>query len=279
MKGSQATDGGHLLLTDTAKCNLLNAEPDATKWIKRFVGADELIYDTLRWCLWLKEITPDELKRLPLVCDNVKKVRAERLKSPTKSVVGYANYPTLFTQDRQPDSDYLAIPRHSSENRFYIPMRFFSKDVIAGDAVLILPKAGIYHFAILTSAMHMAWMKETCGRLESRYRYSSATYDNFPWPQNLSPAHAKEIEEKAQAILDARAQFPASTLADLYDPLTMPPALLKAHHALDKAVDKAYRKEPFTSERQRIEYLFELYQKLTAPLIATEKKKRARKQA
>ncbi len=276
-KGSQATDGGHLLLSDQEKKELLSTEPEASKWIRRFIGADELIYDVNRWCLWLKEIPPEELRRLPLVCDRVKKVREERLKSPTKSVKDYANYPSLFTQDRQPSVDYLAIPRHSSENRVYVPMRFFSKDVIAGDAALIIPGAQLLHFAILTSAMHMVWMKETCGRLESRYRYSSAVYDNFPWPPNPTPAQVKAIEEKAQAVLDARAQFPSNTLADLYDPLTMPPPLLKAHQALDKAVDAAYRKQPFASERERIEYLFDLYQKLTAPLIAAPVKKRAKK--
>jgi len=266
-KGSQATDGGHLLLSDSEKEDLIKREPEAAKWIKRFIGADELIYDIPRWCLWLKGIAPDELKRLPLVRERTNNVRAERLKSPTKSVKDFANFPTLFTQDRQPASDYLAIPRHSSETRFYIPMRFSSKNVIAGDALIIIPNAGLYHFAILTSVMHMVWMKETCGRLESRYRYSSAVYDNYPFPQNLSPADVTQLEKRAQAVLDARAQYPNSNLANLYDPETMPPPLFKAHQALDQAVDAAYRKQRFENDRQRLEFLFNLYHHQTAPLI------------
>jgi hypothetical protein len=204
-----------------------------------------------------------------------------RLESTKQETREKAKTPSLFTYISQPKSgSYLAIPRTSSENRAYIPLGFLPHTMIASNDIQMVPNASMYHFGVLTSVMHMTWTKLTAGRLESRYRYSAKqTYNTFPWPAAPKPEQIKAIEEKAQAVLDARAQFPNSTLADLYDPLTMPPPLLKAHQALDKAVDAAYRKAAFTSERERIEYLFAEYQRLTAPLIAPDKKKRTRKHA
>jgi hypothetical protein len=184
----------------------------------------------------------------------------------------------LFGFISHEETDYIIIPSVSSERRLYVPIDIFSRDVIASNLCLIIPNATLYHFGVLTSLMHMDWMRHVCGRLESRYRYSNTlVYNNFPWPAAPSAEQVKVIEDRAQAVLEARAQFPNSTLADLYDPLTMPPALLKAHQALDKAVDAAYRKKPFESERERIEYLFAEYQRLTAPLIGAIKPKPRKK--
>lgn len=210
----------------------------------------------------------------------IEAVKAYRLTSKKAATRAFADRPYEFTENRQPKKRYLALPEVSSERRLYLPMGFLEKDIICSNKIQIIPNAELYHFGVLTSQMHMDWMRYVTGRLKSDYQYSnSLVYNNFPWPQNLSEKQMQDIEEKAQAVLDARAAFPTSTLADLYDPLTMPPMLLKAHHALDKAVDKAYRTKPFANERERIEYLFEQYQKLTAPLDAQPKKKPRKKRA
>jgi hypothetical protein len=186
----------------------------------------------------------------------------------------------LFGEDRQPNSDYVLIPRVSSENRKYIPIGFFNEDYIASDTCLFIEGAKLYHFGILTSAMHMAWVKTVCGRLKSDYRYSNEiVYNNYPWPENPNDKQVKAIEDAAQKVLDARLEFPNSSLADLYDPLTMPPVLVKAHNELDKAVDLAYRSQPFASEAKRMEFLFELYEKYTADLFTIEKPKKSRKKS
>lgn len=285
-KGSQPTDGGHLILEDHEADHLRHAEPASTKWLRKYVGAEELVNGGHRWCLWLKGISPQELRSMPLVQQRIASVAEVRAKSPTKSVRDYALLPTLFTQDRQPSSPYLAIPAHTSENRKYIPFGFLEEDVIASNAMRIAEGATVYHFGVLESAMHMAWIRYTCGRLKSDYRYEPAVYNNFPWPEIADHKHRTAIEAAAQGVLDARAQFPDATLADLYDPLTMPPALVKAHTALDKAVDAAYlaaekaagRKPPkLGSDAERVAFLFERYQALTSLLPADKPKKTARK--
>ena len=276
--GNKPTDGGHFILSQQEKQELIAQEPGAEKFIRPYMSGGDFINGIERYCLWLKDADPSELKKLPLVSKRIQAVKDERLKSKAASTRKYADMPTLFRQISQPDTAYLAVPEVSSERRMYIPIAYVSKEVICSNTLQFVPSATLYHFGVLTSLMHMDWMRYVCGRLESRYRYSNTlVYNNFPWPLNPTPAQVKAIEEKAQAVLDARAQFSGNTLADLYDPLTMPPALLKAHQALDKAVDSAYRKQPFASERERIEYLFGLYQKLTAPLIAAPVKKRAKK--
>lgn len=179
----------------------------------------------------------------------------------------------MFDEVRQPESIYLAVPEVSSERRKYIPIGFMAKEVIASNKIQMVGNATLFHFGVLTSLLHMTWTKNICGRLESRYQYSaSIVYNNFPWPENPTDKQKQSIEEKAQNVLDVRAQFPDSSLADLYDPLTMPPALVKAHNDLDKAVDLAYRSQPFTSEANRMEFLFGLYEKYTADLFTVEKK-------
>jgi hypothetical protein len=275
IKGSQPTDGGHLILTEDEKAQLLAAEPQAKKWLRPYIGGEELINGSRRWCLWLKGISPTELREMPLVRERVRAVAQSRLESPTKSVQEFASQPTLFTQDRQPDNDYLAVPEVSSENRRFIPIGFLSSKIVASNKLQIIAGGTLYHFGILNSTMHNAWMRTVAGRLESRYSYAPSVYNNFPWPEP-SDTQRQKIEEAAQAVLDARAQFPQSSLADLYDPLTMPPALVKAHQALDRAVDACYRKAVFTSDAQRVEFLFERYQQLTS-LLPMEKKTIKRK--
>ncbi len=275
--GNKPTDGGNLILSPEEKKELLANEPDAAKYVHRYMSGGDFIKGIERYCLWLKDANPSDLRKLPLVNKRVQAVRETRLKSKAESTRKYADMPTLFRQIAQPDSDYLAIPEVSSERRLYIPIAFLTKDIICSNKIQFVPNATLYHFGVLTSLMHMTWMRYVCGRLESRYSYSNTiVYNNFPWPE-ASEKDREDVESKAQAVLDARAQFPDSTLADLYDPNTMPPALLKAHQALDKAVDKAYRKAAFKDEKERIEFLFERYQKLTEPLIQPEKKKRGKK--
>lgn len=207
--------------------------------------------------------------------ENVRKLRASSTRLATQKL---AAFPSLFGEDRQPQTDFILIPSVSSERRIYIPIGFCSSEIIASNLCLIIPNATLYHFGILTSFMHMAWVKAVCGRLESRFRYSNEiVYNNFPWPESPTEKQIKAIEEKAQNILNARALFPNSSLADLYDPLTMPPALVKAHNELDKAVDSAYRAQAFTSESGRMEFLFELYEKYSADLFTQEKTKRKKK--
>ncbi|MGC2388276.1 MAG: type IIL restriction-modification enzyme MmeI, partial [Candidatus Acidiferrum sp.] len=196
-------------------------------------------------------------------------------KQPTRRK---ADSPTLFAEIRQPSSDYLLIPSVSSETRKYVPIGFFPKDVIASNLVMFVPNAAPYHFGVLSSSMHMAWMRQVCGRLKSDYRYSNKlVYNNFPWPEEPSAKQRAAVEAAAKAVLKARKEFPHATLADLYDPLAMPPVLVKAHADLDRAVDLCYRPQPFQNDRQRVEHLFALYEKLTAPLIAPAKKSRRKK--
>jgi len=278
-KGSQPTDGGHLLLNSEERKLLLEKFPNAEKWVRRFIGGDELINGGERWCLWLKGAAPNEIKNYPPIIERLEKVGASRLKSPTKSVREFASQPTLFTQDRQPESQFLGLSEVSSEQRRYLPIGFFGPEVVPANTVQVIEDAGPWLFGVLSSVIHMAWVKTTAGRLESRLRYTPSVYNNFPWP-SPDEAQRKAVEAAAQDVLDARVAHPAATLADLYDPVTMPPDLSKAHAILDKAVDRCYRLEPFTSERERIEYLFALYEKLTTPLApVTPTKKRRRKKA
>jgi hypothetical protein len=268
--GNKPTDGGHLLLEPEDYTALLAIEPGAAEFIRPYMGGYDFLNAAKRYCLWLVDADPSKLRALPEVMKRVEAVKAFRLASKAPTTRAYAKYPTLFRQIAQPNSDYLAVPEVSSASRAYIPIAFVSRAVIASNTVQFVPDATVYHFGILTSAMHMAWMKQVCGRLKSDYRYSNTlVYNNYPWPEAPTPAQRSAVEAAAQRVLDARAAFPASTLADLYDPLAMPPALAAAHTALDKAVDKCYRSDPFPSDRARVEHLFSLYEKLTAPLAPT----------
>ncbi len=266
--GNKPTDGGGLILSSEERYALLQSEPTIGKYIRRYMSGGDFLNDEIRYCLWLKDAKPEELRRSPAVISRLERVRSFRLSSDAQSTRKYADYPSLFRQTAQPDTDYLAIPEVSSERRAYIPMAYISRDVICSNTVQFVRDATQYHFGVLSSRMHMAWVKQVAGRLESRYRYSNTlVYNNFPWPENPTGKQRAAVERAAEAVLEARTKFPDSTLADLYDPRTMPPELLRAHTELDRAVDRCYRAEPFTSDRQRVEYLFSLYEKLTAPLL------------
>jgi hypothetical protein len=285
-KGSQPTDDGNLLLTDAEKNALLATEPAAQAFIRPMLSAHEFLHNEKRWCLWLDGANPTLLKACPEVMRRVQAVRDFRLKSTKAVTRAQAATPSVFSEIRQPDSKFLLIPRHSAENRTYVPFGFFDATHIVSDSCSAVPDATLFHFGIMSSTMHMAWIRYTCGRIKSDYRYSnSIVYNNFPWPFDANgsepnPAAAKEqqaeaaIETAAQFVLDARAQFPDNSLADLYDPLTMPPALLKAHQKLDAAVDKAYQlcggKKSYTSDAERVAFLFERYQQLTSLLPAAK---------
>jgi hypothetical protein len=250
-----------------------------------FLGADEFINGIERYCLWLKDAPPTLLRNSPFIRQRLEAVRNFRLESKRDATRELATTPAQFAFISHPDTPYLLFPSVSSERRDYIPLGFMPAETIASNLCLIVPDATLYHLGILTSAMHMAWMRAVCGRLESRYRYSAGiVYNNFPWPEcspspQTSPckgegAKREAIEAAAQAVLDARAQFPDATLADLYDPLTMPPALLHAHQKLDAAVDRAYGKTGFKSDAERVAFLFARYQALTSLLPAAVKRPR-----
>src|ERR1035437_9167080 len=274
--GNKPTDGGHFLLSPEERAQLLKEEPEARKFIRPYMGGHDFINREKRYCLALVSPGPDELRKLPKVKERVELVREFRAKSKAESTRRYVRFPTLFRQIAQPDSDYLAVPEVSSENRPYIPIAFVPQEVICSNTVQFVPGDTLYQFGALTSKMHMAWVRQVCGRLEWGYRYSNRlVYNNYPWPPSPTSKQKEAVEVAAQKVLDVRAQFPGATLADLYDPLSMPPALVKAHAQLDRAVDLCYRSQPFTSERQRVEYLFSLYEQLTAPLLPAAKPKRA----
>jgi type I restriction-modification system DNA methylase subunit len=275
--GNKPVDGGNLILSDADLNAFLIKEPKAKKFIKPLISAYEFLNGEKRWCLWLVDAKPEELKELPLVLERIKKVKEMREASIDEGARKLSLKPSQFRDTKNPES-YILIPSTTSENRKYIPFAFFIKDNIPHNSCHILPSGNLFHFGVLMSLMHMAWVKTVCGRLKSDYRYSKdIVYNNFPWPENPTDKQKIAIEEKAQKVLDVRAQFPDSSPADLYDPLTMPPALVKAHNDLDKAVDLAYRSQPFTSEANRMEFLFGLYEKYTADLFTVEGKKGKKK--
>ncbi|MBX0293162.1 hypothetical protein K3G63_22140 [Hymenobacter sp. HSC-4F20] len=268
VNGNKPVDGGFFFLSDQEKEELLEKEPHAQPYVKPFLGAQEFLRSQNRWCLWLNDIAPSVLKSLPLVAERVNEVRAFRLASTKGDTVRMAQFPTLFGQTRQPQSNYLLIPRHSSENRRFVPFGFFSADVILGDSCMSIPNATPYLFGILSSTMHMAWMRQVCGRIKSDFRYSGTlVYNNYPFPVSHTPKQVAAVEAAAQLVLAAREQFPAESLATLYDPLTMPPVLVKAHQQLDQAVDQCYRAAAFPTELSRLEYLFGEYRRLTEPVL------------
>lgn len=276
--GNKPIDGGHYLFTDDEKTEFLRREPQAEKWFRRWLGADEFINGYQRWCLWLGDCPPNELRQMPEAMRRVEAVRQFRLASKSPPTQKLADTPTRFHVENMPASTYLLIPEVSSERRDWIPIGFMHPDTLSSNLVKIVPHATLYHFGVLTSTMHMAWARSVCGRLKSDYRYSAGiVYNNFPWPDAPGDKTRQAIEAAAQAVLDARAQFPDATLADLYDPLSIPPALLKAHQKLDAAVDKAYGKSGFKSDAERVAFLFARYQTLTSLLPQTAPKKRTSK--
>ncbi len=275
--GNKPIDGGHYLFTPEQRDEFLKREPTAAPYFRRWLGADEFLNGYHRWFLWLGDCPPEALKRMPEAMKRVEAVRKYRMDSKSAPTRKIAPTPTRFHVENMPDSDFLVIPEVSSERRVYIPLGFLGPETLCSNLIKIVPQATRYHFGVLSSAMHMAWTRTVCGRLESRYRYSAGiVYNNFPWPQAQTDKQKQAIEDAAQAVLDARAQFPDASLADLYDPLTMPEALTKAHHKLDAAVDSAYAKRKFAGDTDRVAFLFELYQKITSPLESKKVTRRKR---
>ncbi len=276
--GNMPNEGGHFLLDDEEKQKIISDFPCSAKFIKPLLSADQFINGENRWCIWLLDAEPAEVNQCAGVKHRINLVKQMRENSKREATRRLAETPSLFGEIRQPRKNYILIPRHSSERRKYVPMGFFSPDFIVSDSCLAIDDAKLYHFGILTSEMHMTWMKYICGRIKSDFRYSNLlVYNNYPWPKKADKKNIKAVEENAQQVLDVRAKFPESSLADLYDPLTMPAELVKAHKELDKAVDLCYRPQPFTTEANRIEYLFALYNEYTAPLTAKRKKKKPAK--
>ena len=264
LNGGKPTEGGFLILTEEEKSELLKVNPSASSMIRPYMMGKDFIERKPRYCLWLVSINPSELRQCPKVMERIAKVREYRLASPKPATQKKAETPMLFDEVRECVSDYVAIPKVSSENRRYIPMEFLLKEIIPGDKLFMLPAASLYSLGIMTSNVHMAWMRAVCGRLKSDYSYSNTiVYNNFPWPNPTDEQKAK-IEQTAQAILDARALYPDSSLADLYDELTMPVELRKAHQENDRAVMQAYGFNVKTmTESQCVAKLFKLYQNLT----------------
>ncbi len=273
--GSMPNDGGHLLLTDEDKDALLTQRPGASAFLRRIMGAREFLHDENRWCLWLVGIEPFAISQYPEIVERIRKVRETRLQSDREETRSLAAIPSLFGEIRQGTSPYLLIPEASSESRRYIPMAMQDPSVICSNLAKMVPDATNYDFGILTSGMHMAWVDVVAGRLKSDYRYSNRlVYNNYPWPAEPTKQQHQNVERLAQAVLDARSQFPDSTLAALYDPLLMPPALLNAHRQLDRAVERCYRPEPFANDQARVEFLFSLYERLAAPLLPASRPRR-----
>ena len=276
--GNKPTDGGHLILSEEERREFLEREPGARRFIRRYMSGGDFLDGAIRYCLWLVDATPAELQQLPLVRKRLEKVRQFRAESKALTTRAYARQPALFRQIAQPAQKYLVVPEVSSERRAYIPMAILSPKVICSNTTQFIPGASLYQFGILTSAMHMAWIKRVAGRLKSDFRYSnSLVYNNYPWPLSPTGAQQAKVEELAQGVLDARAQFPDSTLAALYDPLLMPPVLLRAHQQLDRAVERCYRAEGFANDQARVEFLFALYEQLTAPLLPAQPRGRSRR--
>ena len=273
--GNKPIDDGNYLFTDEEKAEFVKEEPASEKWFRRWYGSREFINRCPRWCLWLGDCAPNELKAMPeamKLVEAVKQFRLDSVSAPTRAI---AATPTRFHVENFPSTNYLLIPEVSSERRAYIPMGFMSPDDLSSNLVKIVDDATPFHFGVLSSSMHMAWVRTVCGRLKSDYRYSAkGVYNNYPWPQNVSDKKREAVESAAQAVLDVREQFPDSSLADLYDPLSMPAMLTKAHAKLDRAVDRCYRSQPFPHERNRVEFLFELYEQLAAPLVSKKKAKK-----
>ena len=264
--GNKPTDGGFLFLTKEEKEEVIKNEPDIVKYIRKMYGATEYINNKERYCLWLVGASPAEIRKSKFITERVEGVRKFRLNSTKAATQESANTPTLFQEIRHPESEYIIIPRHSSENRRYIPFGFVSPEIVVNDAVQIIPGASLYHFGILTSNVHMAWVRAVCGRIKSDYRYSKdIVYNNFPWPTPTEQQEQK-IEQTAQAVLDARSLYPDCSLADLYDELTMPPELRKAHHQNDIAVMQAYGftkgSEAYKSEAACVAELMKRYQQV-----------------
>ena len=259
--GNRPADGGNLIIESKDYMDFIAQEPEAKKFIKHLIGAAEYINNRERYCLWLKDASPAELRHMPLILERIRRCKEDRENAPDLGRQKLADTPHLFREQLNPDT-YIVVPYTSSENRIYIPIGFLGADIIPTDALRIIPDATLYHFGVLESSVHMAWMRVVCGRLKSDYRYSKdIVYNNFPWPE-VNDEQREKIEQTAQGILDARALYPDSSLADLYDPVTMPPELRKAHRDNDHAVMAAYGFDITMNESEIVAQLFSLYSQL-----------------
>ena len=273
--GSMPNDDGQLIFTEEEKNVLISKEPRSEQFFRPLLSAHEFLNGKNRFCLWLKDADPSEIRSMPEVMKRIDAVRKYRALSKREATRKLSRYPALFGEIRQPESNYVLIPRHSSECRRFIPMAFFDRSSIASDSCMAVPDACLHHFGIIQSTMHMAWTRQVCGRIKGDYRYSNnIVYNNFPWPEKERQTQERlsRIEKSAQAILEARADFPQASLSDLYDPDTMPKTLVEAHEKLDAAVDACYRSKSFSSELERLQFLFSLYLKYTDPLIRLTQK-------
>jgi len=277
ISGSQPIDDGNYIFDEAERAEFLAREPAAERYLRPFVGGEEYINGQKRWILSLQKASPQELRAMPNVIERMRNVRAYRAKSKRKSTMAIADTPERYNVEAIPDQPFLAIPEVSSERREYVPIGWLEPPTIPSNKLRFIKNADLWHFGILTSRIHMAWVRHVGGRLKSDFQYSiGIDYNAFPWPEATDEQRAK-IRSLAQAVLDARAEFPNSTLADLYDVDVMPHQLRKAHQELDKAVDKLYRPNAFTGDRDRVEHLFGLYEKLVAPLAATAPRPRRRR--
>lgn len=272
IRGSIPYDDGNLLLSLHEKEELIETNPELNNLIRRYGGSFEMLNEKWRYCFWLKNINPSLIKKSSILIERITKCKSFRESAKSKSVNSKANTPYLFGDIRQPENDYLLVPRVSSHKRNYLPIGYISKETILADSAYGLPNATKYQFGVLQSLMHNVWIRTVAGKLKSDYRYSNnLVYNNYPWPFEPSEKNKQKVEQKAQKVLDIRAEFTESSLADLYHPLTMPSNLVKAHQELDKAVDLCYRPQAFTNENARIEYLFDLYNQYTATLLTKKK--------
>ena len=263
---------GNLILDAQSRKAILAESPQLTPYVRQFMGSQEFINNKKRWCLWLVDAPPEIVRSSPAVLERLRKVKECRQASNRPQTKKLADTPGLFGEIRQPKTTYLLVPKVSSETRLYLPVGFVKPSVIVNGSALVVPNAKLYHFGVLSSAMQMAWLRHIGGRMKSDYQMSARlVYNNFPWPQNVTEKQFTQVEKAAQAVLDARAESPNATLADLYNPLTMPAKLVKAHTQLDRAVDSCYRPQQFANERLRIEFLFNLYTTLDTPLTAPRK--------
>jgi type I restriction-modification system DNA methylase subunit len=270
--GSMPIDNGHLIISDEERNYFIKQEPITIDFIRPYTGGDEFINNIKRWCLWLVGIEPNIVKNSKLIINRLQLTKEFRKNSKRKATIKLAEFPSLFGENRQPKNDYIIIPKVSSEKRKYIPIGILKPNVITNGSALIISDSNLYHFGIITSIMHITWMSNVCGRMKSDYQYSvGIVYNNFPWPENPSEKQINKVETAAQKVLDARSLYPDCSLADLYDPLSMPPELIKAHNELDKAVDLCYRPQPFSSNVKRMEFLFKLYEKYTLNLFVKKK--------
>jgi hypothetical protein len=275
--GNKPIDDGNYLFSPENKNSFLKVEPKAEKWLFRWLGGEEFINNIERWCLWLGDCPPEELRYMPEVIKRVDAVQKFRFASKSLPTKKLASLPTRFHTEFVPKGSFLAMPQVSSERRRFIPIAFLTPDYLCGDKLRVIENSTLYHFGVLNSTLHMAWTRQVCGRLKSDYQYSALiVYNNFPWPEP-NGKQRENIEAAAQAVLDARAAHPQASLADLYDPLTMPANLLKAHQALDKAVDAAYGYKGASTDAARVAFLFERYQAITSLLPSAAKVKKVRK--